>query len=223
DTWSETFVNGVRATYTVNDITGNNGSSYTNSYSSSGVLLSQSGVYDSGVLTGDTYTTTYNANGSVASYSVSGNTGNNVLSGGTTAAVLRGNGGFDEYQFGRGSGQDRIINGTGSGTIAQGELDVGPGVSTNQLWLQRSGNDLAVNILGTHDQAIVANWFGGNADAQLARIVTADGSVLDTQINQLVQAMATYASANSGFDPATSTQAPNDPALQNAIGSAWHH
>ncbi|MBR0900708.1 hypothetical protein JQ616_37630, partial [Bradyrhizobium tropiciagri] len=68
DTWSETFVNGVRATYTVNDITGNNGSSYTNSYSSSGVLLSQSGVYDSGVLAGDTYTLTYNTNGSVASY-----------------------------------------------------------------------------------------------------------------------------------------------------------
>jgi hypothetical protein len=35
--------------------------------------------------------------------------------------------------------------------------------------------------------------------------------------------MATYAAANPGFNPATATQAPNDPGLQSAIAAAWHH
>ncbi|WP_316232697.1 calcium-binding protein, partial [Bradyrhizobium sp. SZCCHNPS2010] len=196
---------------------------YTNSYNSSGVLLSQSGIYDNGALAGDTYTYTYNADGTVATYSVSGNAGNNTLSGGTTNAVLSGNGGYDTYQFGRGSGQDRIVNGAGDGASAQGELDIGAGVSDNQIWLLRSGNDLIVDIMGTHDQINIANWFGGSPDAQLAHIVTSDGSRLDVQVNQLVQAMATYSSNNSGFDPTVVAQAPSDAALQSTIAAAWHH
>ncbi|WP_315765884.1 MULTISPECIES: S8 family serine peptidase [unclassified Bradyrhizobium] len=224
DTFSLTLnPNGSYATYTFNDITGNYGSSYTNSYNSSGVLLSQSGIYDSGALAGDAYTYTYNADGTVATYSVSGNAGNNTLSGGTTNAVLSGNGGYDTYQFGRGSGQDRIVNGTGDGASAQGELDIGAGVSDNQIWLLRSGNDLIVDIMGTHDQINIANWFGGSPDAQLAHIVTSDGSRLDVQVNQLVQAMATYSSNNSGFDPTVVAQAPSDAALQSTIAAAWHH
>jgi hypothetical protein len=77
--------------------------------------------------------------------------------------------------------------------------------------------------MGTHDQATIANWFGTSTDAQLAHIITSDGSELDNQIGQLVQAMATYSSNNSGFDPTVTTQAPNDSALQAAIAAAWHH
>ena len=92
-----------------------------------------------------------------------------------------------------------------------------------KLWLLRSGNDLVADIMGTHDQATIANWFGTSADAQLAHIVTSDGSVLDAQISQLVQAMATYSSSHSGFDPTIVTQAPSDANLQGAIAAAWHH
>jgi hypothetical protein len=51
---------------------------------------------------------------------------------------------------------------------------------------------------------------------------TADGMKLDSQIAQLVSAMATYSANNSGFDPTQASQAPNDPTLQNAITAAWH-
>jgi hypothetical protein len=44
----------------------------------------------------------------------------------------------------------------------------------------------------------------------------ADGSELDSQISQLVQAMATFANSNPGFDPETAVQAPNDATLQSA-------
>jgi hypothetical protein len=34
--------------------------------------------------------------------------------------------------------------------------------------------------------------------------------------------MATYSANNAGFNPATATQAPNDPNLQATIAAAWH-
>jgi hypothetical protein len=59
--------------------------------------------------------------------------------------------------------------------------------------------------------------------SQLQQITTADGSRVDSQLSQLVQAMATYGAANPGFDPTLATQAPNDPTLQNTLAAAWHH
>jgi 20S proteasome alpha/beta subunit len=70
DTYSTTYnPNGTYATFTLNDITGEEGHSSTNSYSGYGLLLSQSGTYG-GTIAGDTYTQIYNANGTPASYSI---------------------------------------------------------------------------------------------------------------------------------------------------------
>ena len=43
---------------------------------------------------------------------------------------------------------------------------------------------------------------------------TADGMKLDSQVAQLVSAMAAYTSANPGFDATTATQMPDDPPLR---------
>jgi serralysin len=76
--------------------------------------------------------------------------------------------------------------------------------------------------VGTHDQVTVANRSGA-ASSQLQEITTADGPKLDSQLSQLVQAMATYGAANPGFDPTVATQASKAPALQNTLAAAWHH
>jgi hypothetical protein len=149
-----------------------------------------------------------------------GGMSNDVLFGGSGNDLLTGGGGNDTYQFGHGGGQDRIVNGTATSTAASGELDFGAGVSANQLWFQRSGNDLSISVMGSHDGVTVANWFGG-AGAQLQEI-TAGGMKLDAGVSQLVQAMATYSSAHAGFDPTTATQAPSNAGLQNAIATSWH-
>ncbi|HEY7228915.1 MAG TPA: cadherin domain-containing protein [Pseudolabrys sp.] len=78
------------------------------------------------------------------------------------------------------------------------------------------GNDLLGGIAANDD------WFGSNA-SQLAEIKTTDGPVIDAGVAQLVQAMATYAAANPGFDPAAAAQLPNDAGVQNAIAAQWHH
>jgi autotransporter passenger strand-loop-strand repeat protein len=102
------------------------------------------------------------------------------------------------------------------------ELDFGPGISDEQLWLVRSGNDLQIDLMGTPDHVTVSNWYTA-AGNQLQEI-TAGGLKLDNQVAQLTLAMATYSSSHSGFDPTApmTAQAPNDPALQSAIAAAWH-
>ena len=104
---------------------------------------------------------------SLVSPHTTGGTGNDVLFGGSGNDVLTGGGGNDTYQFGHGGGQDRIVNGTAASTAPSGELDLGAGISANQLWFQRNGNDLSIAVMGSHDQITVGGWFSG-AGAQLA-------------------------------------------------------
>jgi hypothetical protein len=76
--------------------------------------------------------------------------------------------------------------------------------------------------MGSQDQVTVAGWFSSNT-SQLQQITTADGLKLDTQVAQLVNAMATYSTAHPGFDPTAVSAAPNDSTLQAAIAVDWHH
>jgi len=149
-----------------------------------------------------------------------GGAGNDVLFGSSSNDVLTGNGGNDTYLFGHGGGQDRIVNGTASSTTASGELDFGANISSNQLWFQRDGNDLTIDVMGSQDKITVAGWFNG-AGSQLQEI-TAGGVKIDAGVTQLVQAMASYSSTHAGFDPTTATQAPADTGLQTAIAANWH-
>jgi hypothetical protein len=74
--------------------------------------------------------------------------------------------------------------------------------------------------MGTNSAVTLAGWFASTAN-QLSEI-TAGGLKLDSQVAQLVQAMATYSADNSAFNPVTATEAPNNSALQSAIAAAWH-
>jgi hypothetical protein len=81
-----------------------------------------------------------------------------------------------------------------------------------------SGNNLKIELMGTNTSVSVS---GSN---QLQEI-TAGGLKLDSQMSQLVQAMATYSASPCGFDrtSASMTAAPNDSAPQAAIAAAWHN
>jgi hypothetical protein len=58
---------------------------------------------------------------------------------------------------------------------------------------------------------------------KLGALKLTDGMMLDSGVNQLVDAMAGFQTHNADFDPATATQMPNDPTLQTAIAGTWHH
>ena len=68
----------------------------------------------------------------------------------------------------------------------------------------------------------MSGWFADPA-RQLQEIA-AQGSKLDSPVAQLVQAMATYAANNPGFDPtAVFQKAPTIPRCKAPSRPAWHH
>ena len=105
---------------------------------------------------------------------------------------------------------------------ASNEFDFTGNVTDENLWFLQSGNDLRIDVMGTNNQATIAGWF--NSGNQASEIFTAGGLKLDSQISQLVQAMAAYSGSHTGFDPTASNvhQIPNDTTLQNTVAAAWH-
>jgi hypothetical protein len=136
--------------------------------------------------------------------------GNNIMVGGANAT----------YLYHPGDGSDVIINGTASETTATGTLDFGATLSADNFWFVKSGNDLQIDILGTHEQVTIADWFAGGSH-QLQEI-KASGVEIDAGVQQLVQVMADYSAAHPGFDPTATSQMPSDAHLQTVLAASWH-
>ena len=148
------------------------------------------------------------------------NGSNNIINSG-------GNNNYNLY----GDFQHTIINNaaTGSNSTPNGGIYIGATNNPNQLWFEKVGNNLHINLLGTHRDITIAGWYS-NAGAEISNFYTAsvdDGIKLGlynlsySHVTSLVQGMATYRSQNSAFDPFTTTQMPSNQALQSVINTAW--
>jgi Haemolysin-type calcium binding protein related domain len=147
---------------------------------------------------------------------VGSNYGPNTFNIGAGSESITGGNGNNSFEFGASSGQAAITV-TSGGT---NELDFGSGINDEDLWFAQSGNDLQIDLLGTSDSVTVKNWYSSSSN-QLQEI-TAGGLKLDSQVSQLVSAMATFEASNSSFNPITATLMPTDSALQGGIAAAWH-
>ena len=148
-----------------------------------------------------------------------GGAGNDILAGGRYD-TWNGNydgSGNDTYQFGRGDGQDRIVD----VDTTPGNTDVvafGPNVSMDQLWFRQAGNDLELSIIGTNDKLTLNSWYAGS-QYSVEEFRTSDGHVLiDTQVQNLVQAMASFAPP----PPGQTTLTPNyQDSLAPLLATSW--
>lgn len=136
--------------------------------------------------------------------------GNNILVGAANTT----------YLYHPGDGSDVIINGTASATAPTGTLDFGATMSADNFWFVKSGNDLRIDLLGTHEQVTIADWFAGGSH-QLQEI-KAGGLELDAGVTQLVQAMAAYSTAHPGFDPTAASTMPTEANLHALLSASWH-
>lgn len=129
--------------------------------------------------------------GNAAANRLSGGAGNDTLIGGAGNDTLSGGAGSDTYVFGLGDGQDVIQN---NDSVA-GSLDLlqfGSGISVEQLWFRQNGNDLDVSLVGGTERVSIENWYGGSA-YHLDQFKSADGkTLLDSQVQGLVDAMAAF-------------------------------
>jgi Ca2+-binding RTX toxin-like protein len=121
--------------------------------------------------------------------------GNDTLRGGLGNDTLNGGSGNDTFLFGRGDGQDSIRDNGGShDTIA-----FDSGINPLDLVISRQANDLRLAIHGSADQITVKNWFVGTGN-QTETIQAGNGQeLLNMQVNQLINAMATFTAQNGGI------------------------
>jgi Ca2+-binding RTX toxin-like protein len=119
---------------------------------------------------------------------LNGGAGDDILAGGTGNDMLNGGSGNDTYLFGLGDGQDVIQEGGGTAD----RLVFDSAIDPLDLVLSRRVNDLRIMIQGTSDHVTIRNWYA-SANNRIETIEAGGGQILlGTQVNQLLQAMATF-------------------------------
>lgn len=125
-----------------------------------------------------------------------GGAGNDVMDGDAGSDVLSGGSGNDSYVFSRGYGADSIID---RDSTAGNQDKAVFGVNPLDLVFVRSGNDLQVRLHGGTDTLTVNSWYRA-ASFEVEQLQSQDNRVLlNHQIDQLIQAMATFSANNGGI------------------------
>jgi Ca2+-binding RTX toxin-like protein len=120
-----------------------------------------------------------------------GGQGNDTLDGGAGDDRLAGGLGNDTYQVNQGDGQDTISE--NDSTIGNSDtLLYGSTINPLDLVLTRQVNDLRLAIHGGTDQVTIQNWYANPTTAQVETIQAGNDTLLNTQVDQLIQAMAQF-------------------------------
>lgn len=121
--------------------------------------------------------------------SIVGSQGADLILGGKGDDTLEGGLGNDIFIFSLDDGRDTIAKPglLDSSTDTLLLTDIAP----DSLWFSRSGDDLLLDVVGTDDQVNFEGWYTG-ASAQFGAFSTADAALQANQVDQLVNAMATY-------------------------------
>jgi Ca2+-binding RTX toxin-like protein len=173
-----------------------------------------------------TGTSAINGTGNTLNNALSGNSGNNTLTGGAGNDTLNGGSGNDTLVGG--TGNDTYVFGVGYGTDTVQENDstggntdtVQVGVNPIDIVFAQATNNLDLKIHGTSDKLTVQSWYTGTA-YQTEVFTAADGKhLLNTQVAQLIQAMATFCTNNglANWDQAI-TNRPQD--VQAILAQYW--
>jgi Ca2+-binding RTX toxin-like protein len=111
-----------------------------------------------------------------------------MLAGEAGNDTLLGGAGNDTYFFGSGDGQDLLQDNSGSAD----KVLFDSGINPLDLVISRQANDLRLAIHGSVDQITVQNWFTSPVN-QAETIQASNGqTLLSTQVDQLIQAMASF-------------------------------
>ncbi|MDO8414883.1 MAG: calcium-binding protein [Agitococcus sp.] len=132
-------------------------------------------------------------------------TGNDVLFGDAGDDSLYGGSGNDTYVFSRGSGVDQIIENDSTAGNAD-ILQFSDTIARDQLWFSKVANNLEVSIIGTTDKTVIKDWYVSTAN-QVEQIKTLSGNtLLSTQVQNLVNAMASLTPPSLGQTTLTAQQ-----------------
>jgi len=156
--------------------------------------------------------------GNSAANSLTGAAGHDTLEGMGGNDILTGGTGNDTYIIGRGYGTDTIVE----NDATAGTTDVAQflsGIAVDQIWFRKSSNNLEVSIIGTSDKLVVRDWYLDSA-CRVEQFQTADaaGTLLDSNVQNLVNAMASFAPPAAGQ---TTLPTSYQDALAGVIAANW--
>ncbi|MFT5426504.1 MAG: Ca2+-binding RTX toxin-like protein, partial [Gammaproteobacteria bacterium] len=148
--------------------------------------------------------------------------GDDLLDGGAGNDLLQGMSGNDTYQFTSGWGNDVIVENDIDNDPSSGNIDTvafGSGITSIDLLLERNLDDLRVTQLGTTDTIDIQDWYLGS-EFQTEIFRDSQGSALmNTQVDQLIQAMASF-SVDTGLNWSDAAQQrPED--VETIVAAAW--
>ncbi|BFU95945.1 MAG: hypothetical protein NTNFB02_26670 [Nitrospira sp.] len=158
--------------------------------------------------------------GGAGNDSLSGGSGADQFTGGTGNDTLTGGSGNDSYTFVRGDGQEAIVD-SDSASGNQDHVLFGQGINPLDLVLSRQVNNLRLAVHGSNDVVTIRNWYTSPATNQIENIQAGNGQhLLNTQVDQLIQAMAGF-SQQSGltWDQAIDQQPQQ---VQAVLAANWH-
>ncbi|WP_460733497.1 calcium-binding protein, partial [Lysobacter tyrosinilyticus] len=118
----------------------------------------------------------------------------NSFEGGTGNDTITGTWYADKYVFNLGDGQDVITdNGyVSTSTTYKDVLQFGTGITKDDLWFHRVGNDMVLSAINGTDAVTVKDWYV-SAERKIESTVFANGTTLtSSQVEALVDAMASY-------------------------------
>ena len=158
------------------------------------------------------------ATGNTLNNRLTGNDAGNQLVGGAGNDTMRGGLGNDTYLIDRGEGRDVIVeNDSTSGNSDL--LQYGATINPLDLVISRQVNDLRLAVHGSTDQVTIKDWYL-STNHQIETVQAGDGTLLlSMQVDQLIQAMASF-SQQSGltWDQAID-QRPQD--VQAILAASW--
>jgi len=158
-----------------------------------------------------------NGTGNSLNNYITGNEGNNVINGLAGNDTLDGGAGNDTYIFNIADGNDTISDSAGTDTVS-----FASSVSKNNIGIFMSGTDLVVDYGSTIGQDKIVVLGQTNSATAVEKIQLSDGTYIsNTDVNQLIQTMTAYATANS-IQMTSVADVKNNQDLMTMVASSWH-
>ena len=155
--------------------------------------------------------------GTTGNDSLVGTTGADTLIGGVGNDTLTGGTGNDTYIFNSGDGNDTINDSAGTDKISLGST-----INKDKIAVFMSGTDLVIDYGSTIGQDKIVVLGQTNANNAVEKIQLSDGTYIsNTDVNQLIQTMTAYATANS-IQLTSVNDVKNNQDLMTMVANSWH-
>jgi Ca2+-binding RTX toxin-like protein len=143
-----------------------------------------------------------------------GEDGDDQLNGGIGNDTLDGGYGDDTYTFSGAFGNDQINDYHGNDLVQFSDLN------KDAIMFEQVGNALQITSAGASDSVSIGYWYSYN-DYKVETIKASDGSTISSsQVEQLIQAMASWSSNNSGMSWSQAL-ASNSQDAQSIVAQYW--